>query len=68
MRDTQREAEGDMDRGRSRLPVGSLMRNTVPGPQDHALSQRQTDTQPMSHPGAPKNAFIGIYEAVFDQN
>ncbi|XP_048959912.1 small ribosomal subunit protein bS1m isoform X2 [Canis lupus baileyi] len=38
MRDTAR----DMGRRRSRLPVGSPMQNSIPGPWDHTLSQRQT--------------------------
>ena len=32
----------DIGRGRSRLPVGSLMQDSIPGPQDHDLSQKQT--------------------------
>ena len=32
MRDTQR------GRGRSRLPAGNLMQDSIQGPQDHALS------------------------------
>ena len=39
MRDTQRGR--DTGRGRTRLPVGSPMQNSIPGPRDHALSQRQ---------------------------
>ena len=35
------ERDRDAGRGRSRLPVGNLMQNSIPGPQDHALSQRQ---------------------------
>ena len=31
----------DIGRGRSRLPLGSLMWDLSPGPQDHTLSQRQ---------------------------
>ena len=31
----------DIGRGRSRLPTGSPMRDSIPGPQDHDLSQRQ---------------------------
>ena len=31
----------DTDRGRSRLPTGSLMRDSIPGPWDHHLSQTQ---------------------------
>ena len=42
MRDTERERGGDTGRGRSRLPVGSLMQNSIPGPRDHDLSQKQT--------------------------
>ena len=38
-------------RGRSRLPVGSLMRDSIPGSRDHDLSWRHD--QPLSHPGAP---------------
>ena len=29
-------------RGRSRLPMGSLMRDSIPGPRDHDLSRRLT--------------------------
>ena len=36
MRDT--EKEGDIGRGRSRLPVGNLMQNSISGPRDFALS------------------------------
>ena len=32
----------DTGRGRSRLHAGSPMWDSIPGPQDHALSQRQT--------------------------
>ena len=35
----------DLDRGRSRLPVGSSMWDSLPGRWDHALSQRQ----PLDH-------------------
>ena len=31
----------DIGRGRSRLPVGSPRRDSIPGPRDHYLSQRQ---------------------------
>ena len=40
--DTQRERGRDIDRGRSSPPVGSLMQDSIPGRQDHALSGRQT--------------------------
>ena len=39
MRDTEREAE--TGRGRCRLPMGSLIQDMIPGPQDHDLSQRK---------------------------
>ena len=35
------ERGGDIGRGRSRLPSGSLMWDLIPGPWDHALSRRQ---------------------------
>ena len=31
----------DTGRGRSKLPVGSLMQDWIPGPWEHNLSQRQ---------------------------
>ena len=40
MRDTERGR--DIGRGRSRLHAGNLMQDSIPGPQDHDLSQRQT--------------------------
>ena len=40
MRDT--EIGRDIGRRRSRLHAGSWMWDSIPGPQDHALSQRQT--------------------------
>ena len=36
MGDTERGR--DISRGRSRLPAGSLMQDSLPGPQDHDLS------------------------------
>ena len=41
MRDTHRERGRDIVRGRSRLPMGSLMQDSIPGPWDHDLSQKQ---------------------------
>ena len=41
MRDTKREAKTDIGRRRSRLPTESLMQDSIPGPWDHDLSQRQ---------------------------
>ena len=42
-REREREREGGRDtgRGRSRLHAGSLMWDSIPGLQDHALGQRQ---------------------------
>ena len=39
MRDTQRGR--DAGRGRSKFPAGSPMRNSIPGPQGHDLSERR---------------------------
>ena len=36
-----RERGRDIGRGRSRLPKGSLVQDSIPGSQDHHLSQRQ---------------------------
>ena len=40
-RHTERERGRDTGRGRSRLHAGSPMGDSIPGPQDHALHQRQ---------------------------
>ena len=48
MRDTQREAET-----RAEGETGSVQGDLIPGPRDHALSQRQIDAQLLSHPGSP---------------
>ena len=37
MRDTERERGRDAGRGRSRLPAGSPMWDSIPGPWDHDL-------------------------------
>ena len=39
--DRHRERGRDIAKGRSRIPMGSLMQDSIPGPQDHDLSQRQ---------------------------
>ena len=44
----------DIDRGRSRLPAGSPMRDSIPGSQP----EPKADTQPLSHPGAPGGFFF----------
>ena len=48
MKDTERGR--DIGRGRSRLPVGILMQDSIPGPQDHDLSQRQMPNHWARHP------------------
>ena len=37
-----RERTRDLGRGRSRLPAGCSMEDSIPGPWDHALGRRQT--------------------------
>ena len=41
MKDTEREKGRDTGRGRSRLPAGRPMWDSIPGLRDPALSQRQ---------------------------
>ena len=41
MRDTERERGRDIGRGRSRLHAGSLVWDSIPGLQDHAVDCRQ---------------------------
>ena len=41
MRDTHRERQRPRQREKQ-APAGSLMQNSIPGPRDHNLSQRQT--------------------------
>ena len=40
----------DIRRGRSRFSAGSVMRDLMPGPQDHDLSPRQTTTETPRYP------------------
>ena len=40
MRDTERERGRDTGRGRNRLHAGTLMWDSIPGLQDHALGRR----------------------------
>ena len=47
---------GDIGRGRHRLPVGSLMWNSIPGP--GSQPEPKADTQPLSHRGAPREAGV----------
>ena len=55
MRD--RERDKDIGRGRSRLPAGTLMWDSISGPQDHALSQRQR----LNHRAPQLPRFIALY-------
>ena len=50
-----RERGRDTGRGRSRLPVGCPMWDSIPGPQGHDLSLRQTPSQ-LNYPGTPKTS------------
>ena len=50
MRDTQRGR--DIGRGRSRLPVGSPMWDSIPGTLG-SQPEPKANAQPLSHPGAP---------------
>ena len=49
-----------MDRGQREKQTphwaGNLMQGSIPGPQDHNLSQKQTPKQ-LSHPGTPRDLF-----------
>ena len=47
MRDTERQSH------RQREKHQNLMQDSIPGPWDHDLCQRQADVQSLSHPGAP---------------
>ena len=49
-----RERQRQRGRGRSRLLVGSLMWDSIPGPWDHTL---RADAQLLRHLGAPKPRF-----------
>ena len=43
----------DIGTGRSRLPTGSLMQDSIPGSQP----ELKADAQPLSHPGVPNAGF-----------
>ena len=55
MRGTQREA--DTGRGRSRLHVGSPLRDSIPGPLE-SQPEPKADVQSLSNPGVPPLKFI----------
>ena len=48
----------DIGEGRSRLPSGSLMNDSISGPQDHDLSQRQT----LNHWAIQVSLWVHLYE------
>ena len=48
----ERERGRDIGRGRSRLPAGSLMWDSIPGPPG-SRSEPKADAQSLSHPGIP---------------
>ena len=54
MRDTERERERererDIGRKRRRLPLGSLMQDSIPGPWLGLPPEPTADAQPLSHP------------------
>ena len=56
--DRERERGRDTGRGRSRLHAGSLTWDSIPGLQDHDLSQRETLT--LSSPVPLKQTFIHL--------
>ena len=51
MRDTEREAETYLDRGRSRFLAGSLVLHSIPGLGSHP--EPKADAQTLSHAGVP---------------
>ena len=56
-----RERGRDTGRGRSRLPTGSPMWDSIPGPQTpRSGPEPKTDAQPLSHPGVPLPVFKGM--------
>ena len=60
MRDTRERESRDTGRERSRLLAGSPMWDWIPGPRDHALSQRQM-LNLLSHPSIPDCVFNTLY-------
>ena len=60
MRHTERERQ----RHRQREKQASHRTDSIPGPWDHDLSQRQTEAQPLSHPGIPQECFRLIVSAL----
>ena len=53
MRDTKGKRGRDIGRGRSRLHAGSLMQDSILGPQDPGTPEAKAGTKPLSHPGVP---------------
>ena len=60
-RDTERGR--DMGKGRSRLPVGILMRDSIPGPPlpPGWQPEPEADAQLLSHPGAPRFSILNNF-------
>ena len=56
MTDTERDVETQAE-GEAGSLQGSPMWYLILEPWDHALSRRQTDTQPLSHAGIPEMNF-----------
>ena len=57
MRDRERERERQRHRGRSRLHAGSLMWDSIPGPQG-SRPELKADAQPLSHSGVPPSGIL----------
>ena len=45
---------GDIGKGRSRLPAGSPMQDSIPG----SCPELKANAQPLSHPGAPLEGIL----------
>ncbi|XP_059042713.1 solute carrier family 41 member 2 isoform X3 [Mustela nigripes] len=60
-RDSEREHERGEGQREKQTPhgAGSLMRDSIPGIQDHDLSRRQSSNQ-LSHPGIPKGVYLAV--------
>ena len=63
MRVRERQRGRDTGRGRSRLPAGSPVQDSIPGACDHDLTQRQT----LNHwaTQAPHTVYLLIYQRTF---
>ena len=59
MRDTEKERQ--RHRGRSRLPIGSPMQDSIPG-FPGSCPEPKADAQSLSHPGVPSEAIFKAEE------